>query len=42
VLFYRTPVPHPLWLRRRVLGWLMDSGELPIHNLVRRLELLLV
>lgn len=26
-------------LARRILGWLMDSGRLPMYSLTRRLEL---
>jgi len=34
---------HPsVWLRRRALGWLMDSGKLPMYNLARKLELEMV
>ena len=31
--------PPAARLARRILGWLMDSGKLPMYNLARRLEL---
>lgn len=31
--------PTAARLTRRILGWLMDSGRLPMYNLARRLEL---
>jgi hypothetical protein len=31
--------PPAARLTRRILGWLMDSGRLPMYNLARRLEL---
>jgi len=31
--------PSAAGLARRILGWLMDSGRLPMYSLARRLEL---
>ena len=31
--------PPAVRLTRRILGWLMDAGRLPMYNLARRLEL---
>ena len=32
-------IPPVARLARRILGWLMDSGRLPIYSLARKLEL---
>ena len=38
-VLHRGSTPIAERLTRRILGWLMDSGRLPMYSLARKLEL---